>query len=170
MVGLSASARAQSAITDRASLPTDTVQCVASGTLDGLPQWASDLVRDSRVGHLAMIDLNGRPRVLPVTYAIHEAAVWMAIDHKPKRPGREPARVRWLREHPHAALTVDRYEDDWAALRWVQLIGDITVLDSPPTTEVLIALSHRYPQYRADPPPGPALRLDVVRALWWRAS
>src|SRR5690348_5309806 len=123
------------------SSPTDTVCCVASGTLARLPQWANDLVRDSRVGHLGVIDTYGRPRVLPVTYAIHEAAVWTAIDNKPKRPGREPARVRWLREHPHAALTVDRYEDDWAALRWVQLIGDITVLDGPPTTKVLSALS-----------------------------
>ena len=83
-----------------------------------------------------MIDMNGRPRVLPVTYAIHEAAVWMAIDNKPKRPGRKPARVRWLRERPHAALTVDRYEDDWSALRWVQFIGEIAVLDGPPAGQV----------------------------------
>ena len=76
--------------------------------------------------------MNGRPRVLPVSYAIHEAAVWTAVDNKPKRPGREPARVRWLREHPHAALTVDRYDDDWPELRWVQLIGEIAVLDGPP--------------------------------------
>jgi PPOX class probable F420-dependent enzyme len=155
---------------DRFSLPTDTVYCVASGTLDRLPQWASDLLRDSRVGHLGMIDINGRPRVLPVTYAIHEAAVWTAIDNKSKRPGREPARVRWLREHPHAALTVDRYEDDWSELRWVQFIGDIAVLDGPPVGEVLRALADRYPQYHADPPPGPVLRLAIVRAVWWRAS
>jgi PPOX class probable F420-dependent enzyme len=155
---------------DCACLPTDTVWRVASGTLDRLPQWASDLLRDSRVGHLGMIDTNGRPRVLPVTYAIHEAAVWTAIDNKPKRPGREPARVRWLRERPHAALTVDRYEDDWSELRWVQFVGEMAVLDGPPAGEVLRALARRYPQYRADPPPGPVLRLAVTRAVWWRAS
>jgi PPOX class probable F420-dependent enzyme len=117
-----------------------------------------------------MIDASGRPRVLPVTYAIHEAAVWTAIDHKPKRPDREPARVRWLREHPHATLTVDRYEDDWSELRWVQLVGEIAVLDGPPVGDVLRALSDRYPQYHLDPPPGPVLRLSIVRAVWWRAS
>jgi PPOX class probable F420-dependent enzyme len=143
---------------------------VAPGTLERLPQWAGDLLRDSRVGHLGMIDMNERPRVLPVTYAIHEAAVWTAIDNKPKRTGREPARVRWLREHPHVALTVDRYEDDWSELRWVQLIGEIAVLDGPPVGAVLRALADRYPQYRADPPPGPVLRLAVMRAVWWRAS
>ena len=117
-----------------------------------------------------MIDMNGRPRVLPVSYAIHETAVWTAIDNKPKRQGREPARVRWLRENPHAALTVDRYQDDWSELRWVQLIGEIAVLDGPPVGAVLGALADRYRQYHADPPPGPVLRLDVARAIWWRAS
>jgi PPOX class probable F420-dependent enzyme len=143
---------------------------VASGTLDRLPQWASDLLRDSRVGHLGIIDTDGRPRVLPVTYAIHQAAVWTAIDNKPKRGGREPARVRWLRERPAAALTVDRYADDWSELRWVQLVGEISVLDGPPVGALLRALTDRYPQYHADPPPGPVLRLAIVRAVWWRAS
>jgi PPOX class probable F420-dependent enzyme len=117
-----------------------------------------------------MIDTNGRPRVLPVTYAIHEAAVWTTIDNKPKRSGREPARVRWLRERPHAALTIDHYDDDWSELRWVQLLGEIAVLDGPPVGAVFDALAHRYPQYHADPPSGPVLRLAVVRAVWWRAS
>lgn len=143
---------------------------MVSGTLDRLPEWASDLLRDGRVGHLGMIDTDGRPRVLPVTYAIHAAAVWTAIDNKPKQPDREPARLRWLRQHPHVALTVDRYEDDWSELRWVQLLGEIAVLDGPPVGEVLGALSDRYPQYHADPPPGPVLRLAVVRVVWWRAS
>jgi PPOX class probable F420-dependent enzyme len=143
---------------------------VASGTLDRLPEWAIILLRDSRVGHLGMIDTDGRPRVLPVTYAIHETAVWTAIDNKPKRSDHEPARVRWLRERPHAALTVDRYEDDWSKLRWVQLLGEIAVLDGPPVGEVLRALRDRYPEYDADPPPGPVLRLAIVRAVWWRAS
>ncbi len=117
-----------------------------------------------------MIDTDGRPRVLPVTYAIHEAAVWTAIDNKPKRPGREPARLRWLREHPHAALTVDHYHDNWSELQWVQLIGEMAILDGPPAGEVLHALAQRYPQYQTDPPPGPVLRLTVIRAVWWRAS
>ena len=117
-----------------------------------------------------MIDMNGRPRVLPVSYALHETAVWTAVDNKPKRPGREPARVRWLREHPHAALTIDRYDDDWSELRWVQLVGELAVLDGPPKGPGLDALVRRYPQYQADSPPGPLLRLTIARAVWWRAA
>jgi len=117
-----------------------------------------------------VLDNAGRPRVLPVVYAICEGAAWTVIDNKPKRSGREPARVRWLRERPPAAITVDRYDDDWSKLRWVQLIGEVAVLDGPPTGPGMTALALRYPQYRDDPPPGPLLRLTVTRALWWRAT
>ncbi len=139
-------------------------------TLETLPPWAEALLRDGRVGHLGLLDDEGRPRVLPVTFAVHGQAVWTAIDNKPKARGREPARVRWLRERPGAALTVDRYEDDWSQLCWVQLLGTVTLIDGPPEGPVLEALAGRYPQYRDEQPPGPLLRLAPARALWWRAA
>ena len=127
-----------------------------SPALEALPGWARSLLDDERVGHLGLLDSDGRPRVLPVTYAIHEHAAWTAIDNKPKQPGREPARLRWLRARPSAALTVDRYDEDWSQLCWVQLLGTVTILPGPPTGAAAEALSRRYPQYRQDPPPGSA--------------
>lgn len=147
-----------------------TVDLMPSGTLEQLPEWASDLLSEERVGHLALIDATGRPRALPVTYAISEGAAWTVIDNKPKELGREPARVRWLREHPHAAITVDRYKDEWTELRWVQLIGEMAVISGPPVGSGMTALFQRYPQYQAHPPPGPLLRLTITRAVWWRAA
>jgi PPOX class probable F420-dependent enzyme len=138
--------------------------------LQALPGWARSLLEDERVGHLGVLDGDARPRVLPVTYAIHGGAAWSAIDNKPKRSGREPARIGWLRERPQATLTVDRYDEDWSRLRWVQLLGSVAVLDGPPPGPVLDALVHRYPQYREDPPPGPTLRLVAERAVCWRAA
>jgi PPOX class probable F420-dependent enzyme len=146
------------------------VDLVTSSTLEELPEWARMLLSQERVGHLGVIDAAGHPRVLPVTYAIYQGAVWSAVDNKPKRRPGEPARVRWLRERPKTALTVDRYDDDWSQLRWVQLLGETAVLDGPPTGAVLDALARRYPQYRTDPPPGPLLRLTAVRAIYWRAT
>jgi len=143
---------------------------VAAGTLEQLPEWAWDLLASTRVGHLALLDSEGQPRTLPVTYAVCQGAAWTVIDNKPKRPGREPARIAWLRRHPRAAITVDRYADDWSELRWVQLLGSATVLDGPPTGPGMVELAARYQQYRADPPPGPLLRLDIARAVWWRAA
>ncbi len=127
------------------------------------------MLRNERVGRLGLVDDHERPRVLPVTFAVCEGAVYSAIDAKPKRPG-EPARVRYLRRRPEAALTVDHYEDDWSKLVWVQVLGRIEVLDTAAAPAAMEALAAKYEQYRAEPPPGPLLRLVPERALHWRAE
>jgi PPOX class probable F420-dependent enzyme len=138
-------------------------------TLATLPSWASALLTDERVGRLGFTDADGHPRVLPITYAVVDGAVWSAIDQKPKREG-EPARVRWLRSNPDAALVVDHYSDDWEELAWVQALGRVEVLGNEEGAEALAALREKYPQYASAPPPGPLLRLEVSRALCWRAA
>lgn len=143
----------------------------ASGTLDKLPRWARALLDETRVGHLGVLDTHGRPRVLPVTFAVASGAVWSAVDHKPKRrAGEALARVRWLRARPESTLTIDRYHDDWTRLAWVQLVGTTAVVEVAGHDDVLIALAARYPQYVDQPPRGPLLRLTPERVLCWRAS
>ena len=137
-------------------------------TLEGLPQWAGELLEDARVARLAYLDDRGRPRALPVTYALAGGAAWSVIDDKPKR-SREPARVRYLQRRPEAALVVDRYDDDWSRLAWVQLLGRVAVIEAADGAEGMWALAERYEPYRRRQPPGPLLRLDVERALSWRA-
>ena len=56
-----------------------------------MPAWARELLEHARVARLAYADVEDRPRVLPVTFAVAGGAVWSAIDEKPKRRG-EPAR------------------------------------------------------------------------------
>jgi PPOX class probable F420-dependent enzyme len=133
-----------------------------------LPAWAEALIEAERVGRLAFRDGDGRPRVLPVTFALAGGTIWSAIDRKPKRAA-EPARVRWLRRRPEAALCVDHYDDDWSRLAWVQLLGRVEWLDLAAAGPGIEALTARYPQYGVEPPPGPVLRLEVERALHWRA-
>jgi PPOX class probable F420-dependent enzyme len=138
---------------------------------EGLPGWARQMLVEGRVGHLGLIDDDGRPRVLPVTFAFHLGELWSAIDRKPKRlPDREPARLRFLRNRPHAALTVDRYEEDWNALAWVQALGQVQVVAVADEPAGLAALAAKYDPYRKEPPPGPLLRLTPDRFLCWRAS
>jgi PPOX class probable F420-dependent enzyme len=127
------------------------------------------MLEDQRVGHLAFVDAADRPRVLPVTFAIADDAVWSAIDEKPKRSA-EPARLRYLRRRPEAALCLDVYDDDWSRLAWVQLIGRVDVLAVEEGPAGLEALTAKYAPYREASPPGPLLRLDVERTLCWRAS
>lgn len=139
--------------------------------LDELPAWATSLLSNGRVGHLGLLDGEGRPRVLPVTFAVVGDDVWSAVDDKPKRVGGEAlARVRWLRERPAAALTVDHYDDDWERLAWVQVVGEVAVLGVDGQEAILDALAGRYPAYRERAPRGPLLRLRTQRALCWRAA
>ena len=116
-----------------------------------------------------MVDDEGAPRVLPVTFAVAEGRIWSAIDQKPKRAG-EPARLRFLRRDPRAALTVDRYSDEWEELAWVQVLGRVSILEVDEGAAGLEALSAKYEQYREEAPPGPLLALQPERYLWWRAA
>ena len=133
--------------------------------LGELPQWALDLLAGARVARLALLDEDDLPRLLPVTFAVWEGEVWSAIDQKPKRPG-EPARVRRLRRRPEAALLVDRYDDDWSRLAWLELRGPVSVEPLGPALDALIA---KYPQYSQARPQGPLLRLAPERLTCWRA-
>jgi PPOX class probable F420-dependent enzyme len=118
---------------------------------------------------LGLLDLEGAPRVLPVTFAWADGRIWSAIDRKPKRLA-EPARLRFLRRDPRAALTVDRYSDDWDQLAWVQVLGRIEILGVEEGVAGLEALTEKYEPYRDEPPPGPLLALEPERFLWWRAA
>jgi PPOX class probable F420-dependent enzyme len=118
---------------------------------------------------LGLLDLDGAPRVLPVTFAVAEGRIWSAVDRKPKRSA-EPARLRFLRRDPRAALAVDRYSDDWEELAWVQVLGRIEIVEVDDAATGLEALSAKYEPYREEAPPGPLLALEPRRYLWWRAA
>lgn len=133
-----------------------------------LPKWALALVEHSGVGRLGIVDDDGAPRVLPVTYALAGDALVTAVDHKRKDvPPERLARLRWLRARPRAVLTVDHYEEDWSQLAWVQALGAVAILDDAP--DAIAALTERYAQYRDHPPAGPVIELTPDRFVWWRA-
>jgi PPOX class probable F420-dependent enzyme len=142
---------------------------VAEGQPTDLVEWANKLLETARVGRLGLLDEEGAPRVLPVTFAWAEGRIWSAIDRKPKRSG-EPARLRFLRRDPRATLTVDRYSDDWEELAWVQVLGRVEIIDVAEGTGGLAALREKYEPYREEAPPGPLLCLEPQRCLWWRAA
>jgi PPOX class probable F420-dependent enzyme len=127
------------------------------------------LLEGARVARLGLLDDEAAPRVLPVTFAAAEGRIWSAIDRKPKR-AEEPARLRFLRRDPRAALTVDRYSDDWDQLAWVQVLGRVEIVEIREEQAGLEALRAKYEPYREDPPPGPLLALHPDRYLWWRAA
>ena len=127
------------------------------------------MLRTGRVARLGLVDEHDWPRVLPVTFALTGGRLYSSIDHKPKRSP-EPARLRFLRRRPEAALTVDRYEDEWTALAWVQVLGRVEIVAAEDDPAGLDALVAKYAPYRSWAPPGPLLRLTPERTLCWRAA
>jgi PPOX class probable F420-dependent enzyme len=137
--------------------------------LDRIPAWANEMLRTGRVARLGLLDGQDRPRVLPVTYALAGGSLYSAIDQKPKRSA-EPARLAFLERRPEVALTVDRYDDDWSALAWVQVLGRIEIVPVDADQAGMDALAAKYAPYRAEAPPGPLLKLLPDRAICWRAG
>jgi len=143
---------------------------MTAARFDELPRWARELIEHAPVGRLGLLDFDDAPRVLPITFAIVGEKLWTAVDSKPKRsPGRELVRVRWLRRRPGAALTVDRYDDDWSRLAWVQALGQASIEENAPE-DVLEALVAKYRQYEDEAPGGPFIGLEPRRFVHWRAG
>jgi PPOX class probable F420-dependent enzyme len=127
-----------------------------------------------RVGHLATAGADGRPHVVPVCYALDDAALYFVADEKPKRgPARALRRLKNLRENPHAAVVVDDWDEDWTRLAWVLVRGPARIAGAAPHAAALRLLRARYPQYRAmaldDPARNPVVRIEPEHVLVWRA-
>jgi PPOX class probable F420-dependent enzyme len=101
----------------------------------------------ARVARLATVDGEGRPHLVPVTFALEDASVFFAVDAKPKR-SRDLKRLRNIAANPRVCLLVDEYDEDWRRLWWVRVDGDARVLDDEAerahAADLLFA---RYPQY-----------------------
>jgi PPOX class probable F420-dependent enzyme len=127
----------------------------------------------ARVGHLATVDPGGRPHVVPVCYALLDGALYTPIDEKPKRDDAgDLRRVRNIAANPAVCLTVDRYDEDWSRLAWLQVRGRASLVEAPAErTRALAALRARYPQYRAMALESrPLLRIDPTRLVAWSAG
>jgi PPOX class probable F420-dependent enzyme len=140
-----------------------------------LPDWAAELLAQSRVARLGTADRAGRPLVVPVCYVFDGRACFSAIDRKPKRvPARRLRRVRNVEENPHASLVVDRYEEDWRQLRWVIVWGRADVLTGGREAARAVArLCEKYAQYRAmglDAETTPVIRVAAERVTFWSGS
>ena len=126
--------------------------------MPGHPPHPSELafVREARVGHLATVDPAGHPVVVPVCFTTldldGDPAIVTVLDEKPKRVAdRDLARVRNIAAHPHVALVVDHYDEDWTQLAFVQIHGEATLIDpgEPHHAEAIAVLRAKYPQYHA---------------------
>ena len=107
-------------------------------------------LQKQRIGHLATVDAQGRPVVVPFCFAYDGKAFYSSLDEKPKRVAPENLRrVQNIRANPQVALVLDRYEEDWSRLRFVLIRGRARILRSGKEHDRAVTLLRKkYLQYR----------------------
>lgn len=148
----------------------------------GLSPAQRELLGAARRGVLATLAQDGRPRLVPIAYAIAESdaglTLYSVLDDKPKSVAdpRDLARVRDIVDRPRASVLVDHWSEDWSELAWLRLQGHASVVEptDPPSAEQMMAvglLRERYPQYaKRRLEEWPLLRIVVERVVGWSAS
>ena len=121
----------------------------------------------ARVARLATAGRDGRPHVVPVTFAVDGDLIYSAVDHKPKTTV-NLRRLRNIGENPQVALLADHYAEDWDTLWWVRVDGRASVLENDDRVRhQLDMLAERYEQYRQTRPAGPVVVIEAERWTGW---
>lgn len=147
------------------------------------------LLARARRAYLATADADGRPAAVPVCFALVDAPgdgasasspasgrssgddIVTPVDEKPKAA--EPDQLRRVRDvaaNPRVALTVDRYEEDWSRLAWVQVRGTARVVrpGEPGHGASVATLRRKYDQYARHALEGrPVIRIEPGHAVSW---
>ena len=121
------------------------------------------------MARLATTDPDGRPHLVPIVFALAGETLYTAVDKKPKRSAKL-RRIENARARPDVTVLVDHYEEDWGRLWWIRLRGRARVLEEgEERTRALALLQEKYRQYKAEPPDGPVLAIDVTEVREWSA-
>jgi PPOX class probable F420-dependent enzyme len=122
----------------------------------------------SPVLRLATAGADGRPHLVPCTFAVDDAGrVVIGIDNKPKTSG-NLRRLRNIAENPQVSLLADDYADDWVQLWWARADGTATIERSGPEHGAHWALLRsKYPQYAGQVLDGPVIVVSVESWSGW---
>jgi PPOX class probable F420-dependent enzyme len=134
------------------------------------PAEARALFATARVASLATVGADGRPHLVPITFALEGDTLYTAVDHKPKRTLRLQ-RLENVAANPRVSLLAHHYDDEeWSALWWVRADGAGRVISPGEARHraAVALLSARYGQYRQRPPAGPAIAVSVSSWSGWR--
>jgi PPOX class probable F420-dependent enzyme len=103
-------------------------------------------------------------------FAVGGDVVYWAVDHKPKRSTRLK-RLANIEANPNVEMVADGYDEEWSNLWWVRASGPARVVQTDDErARALELLSEKHPQYRARPPEGPVIAIEIVRVTGWSAN
>src|SRR5713101_7689706 len=124
----------------------------------------------AQVACLATVGRDGRPHIVPITFALDDDTIYFAVDFKPKTTA-DLQRLRNIEANPSVSVLVDHYEDDWTKLWWVRVDGGARiVIDGEVFEKGIALLTQRYAPYRSVRPVGPVVAIAVERMTGWSAS
>jgi PPOX class probable F420-dependent enzyme len=107
-----------------------------------------------------------------VCFALRDETAYWAVDQKPKTTT-QLQRLRNIVADPRVSLLVDHYVEHWRELWWVRIDGVARVVDGDAddtrdeAAEALALLTGKYEQYRAAPPAGPLVAIDIAAWQSW---
>jgi PPOX class probable F420-dependent enzyme len=131
-----------------------------------------DRIATARVARLATIRPDGRPHLVPVTFALlpptadESIRLAFAVDHKPKRTS-ALQRLDNIARTPHISLLIDGYDEDWDRLWWFRIDGTAEVVAE--SAEAIDALQDKYDQYKEIRPSGPVVLITADHVASWSA-
>lgn len=122
----------------------------------------------SAVLRLATADADGRPHVVPCTFALDSAdRIVIGVDSKPKS-SQNLRRLRNITENPRVSLLVDHYSDDWTELWWARADGVAAIERSGAEhAEHWRLLRARYSQYGGQTLDGAVIAVRVTQWSGW---
>lgn len=125
----------------------------------------------ARVGRLATVRADGRPRVVPFCFVLHGDRLYWAVDHKPKTT-RRLGRLDDIGVHPGVEVVIDHYDDeDWSQLWWIRIDGEAHVVtDATERERAVDLLAAKYAQYRERRPAGDVVAVAITGWRCWSGS
>src|ERR1700693_795404 len=127
-------------------------------------------VAAARVPRLETADADGRPHIVPISFALNDQTLYFAVDAKPKRTT-NLKRLRNIASNPAVSILMDHYEDEWKSVWWGSLDAAARVVTEEAEGErALDLLAQRYAQSRAARPAGPVVAVSIERMTGWSAA
>src|SRR5260370_9049774 len=109
----------------------------------------------AQVARLATVGRDGRPHIVPITFALDDDTIYFAVDFKPKKTA-DLQRLRNIEANRFVSVLVDHYEDDWTKLWWVRVDGGARIVIGGAVFETGSAIRiARYAIIKLVAPPGP---------------
>jgi len=132
------------------------------------PAEARARVTGCAVLRLATAGADGRPHVVPCTFAVDGSGrVVIGIDNKPKSSV-NLRRLRNIAENPRVSLLADHYAEEWGELWWARADGTAAVERVGEEHAAHWALLRsKYPQYAGQVLDGPVIVITIQVWSGW---